>query len=116
MPIHFEMHEQLKQMSTALEEIARTRMRPFSREVDEKEHHREPTEFIETMWEVLKMTGGASSSPVMGAKQEGDKRRRTGNVTSIVYVEKLAWGDCGMYLSTPMPLLGGAAVGAAGTP
>ena len=91
-------------------------MRPFSREVDEKEHHREPTEFIETMWEVLKMTGGASTSPVMGAKQEGDKRRRTGNVTSVVYVEKLAWGDCGMYLSTPMPLLGGAAVGAAGTP
>jgi acyl-CoA dehydrogenase len=116
MPIHFEMHDQLKMMSQALEEIARTRMRPFAREVDEQEHHREPVEFIETMWEVLKMTGGASTSPVMGAKQEGDKRRRTGNVTSIVYVEKLAWGDCGMYLSTPMPLLGGAAVGAAGTP
>ena len=67
------------------------------------------------MWEVLKMTGGASTSPVMGARQEGDKRRRTGNVTSVAYVEQLAWGDCGMYLSTPMPLLGGAAVGAAGT-
>jgi acyl-CoA dehydrogenase len=116
MPIHFEYHDQLKAMLNGLTEIAKTRMRPFSREVDEHEHHREPTEFIETMWEVLKMTGGASTSPVMGAKQDGEKRRRTGNVTSVVYVEQLAWGDCGMYLSTPMPLLGGAAVGAAGTP
>ena len=116
MPIHFEYHDQLKGMLNGLLEIAKTRMRPFSRVVDEQEHHREPTEFIETMWEVLKMTGGGSSSPVMGAKQEGEKRRRTGNVTSVAYVEQLAWGDCGMYLSTPMPLLGGAAVGAAGTP
>ncbi len=116
MPIHFDYHDQLKAMLNGLAEIAKTRMRPFSREVDEQEHHREPTEFIETMWEVLKMTGGASSSPVMGAKEGGEKRRRTGNVTSVVYVEQLAWGDCGMYLSTPMPLLGGAAVGAAGTP
>jgi acyl-CoA dehydrogenase len=116
MPIHFDYHDQLKAMLNGLTEIAKTRMRPFSREVDEQEHHREPTEFIETMWEVLKMTGGASSSPVMGAKEGGEKRPRTGNVTSVVYVEQLAWGDCGMYLSTPMPLLGGAAVGAAGTP
>jgi acyl-CoA dehydrogenase len=115
MPIHFEYHDQLKGMLAGLTEIAKTRMRPFSRTVDEQEHEREPSEFIETMWEVLKMTGGGSSSPVMGAKQEGEKRRRTGNVTSVAYVEQLSWGDCGMYLSTPMPLLGGAAVGAAGT-
>ena len=105
MPIHFDYHDTLKGMLNGLTEIAKTRMRPFSRDVDEQEHHREPTEFIETMWEVLKMTGGASTSPVMGARQQGDKRRRTGNVTSVAYVEQLAWGDCGMYLSTPMPLL-----------
>jgi acyl-CoA dehydrogenase len=115
MPIHFDYHDTLKGMLQGLTEIAKTRMRPFSREVDEQEHHREPQEFIDTMWEVLKLTGGASTSPVMGARQQGDKRRRTGNVTSVAYVEQLAWGDCGMYLSTPMPLLGGAAVGAAGT-
>jgi acyl-CoA dehydrogenase len=115
MPIDFEPHDQLKAMLQGITEIAKTRMRPFSREVDEHEHHREPTEYIETMWEVLKMTGGGQTSPVMGARQEGDKRKRTGNVTSVAYVEQLAWGDCGMYLSTPMPLLGGAAVGAAGT-
>lgn len=28
----------------------------------------------------------------------------------------LCWGDVGLYLSTPSPGLGGAAVGAAGTP
>jgi acyl-CoA dehydrogenase len=113
--IDFEHHEMLRNLAGAVEQIAKDHMRPFTREVDEHEHSN-PEQYIKTMYEVLKMTGGAMSSPVMGAKQEGEKKKRTGNVTSVVFVEKLAWGDCGMYLSTPMPLLGGAAVGSAGTP
>ena len=117
MPINFEMHDQLKMMTAgARTRSPRTRMRPFAREVDENEHHREPQEYIDTMWEVLKMTGGASSSPVMGAKQAGRQAPPHRQRHQRRAVEKLAWGDCGMYLSTPMPLLGGAAVGAAGTP
>jgi acyl-CoA dehydrogenase len=113
--IHFEHHEMLRNLAAAVEQIAKDHMRPFTREVDEHEHSN-PEQYVNTMYEVLKMTGGAMNSPVMGAKQEGEKKRRTGNITSVVFIEKLAWGDCGMYLSTPMPLLGGAAVGAAGTP
>jgi acyl-CoA dehydrogenase len=113
--IHFEHHEMLRNLAAAVEQIAKDHMRPFTREVDEHEHST-PDQYVNTMYEVLKMTGGAMNSPVMGAKQEGEKKRRTGNITSVVFIEKLAWGDCGMYLSTPMPLLGGAAVGAAGTP
>jgi acyl-CoA dehydrogenase len=113
--IDFEHHEMLKNLAAAVEQIAKDHMRPFTREVDEHEHSN-PDQYVKTMYEVLKMTGGAMNSPVMGAKQEGEKKRRTGNVTSVVFIEKLAWGDCGMYLATPMPLLGGAAVGAAGTP
>jgi acyl-CoA dehydrogenase len=113
--IDFEHHEMLKNLANAVEQIAKDHMRPFTREVDEHEHSN-PDQYVQTMYEVLKMTGGAMNSPVMGAKEGGEKKRRTGNVTSVVFIEKLAWGDCGMYLSTPMPLLGGAAVGAAGTP
>jgi acyl-CoA dehydrogenase len=113
--IDFEHHEMLRNLAQAVEQIAKDHMRPFTREVDEHEHSN-PDQYIKTMYEVLKMTGGAMNSPVMGAKEGGDKKRRTGNVSSVVFVEKLAWGDCGMYLATPMPLLGGAAVGAAGTP
>ncbi|HEY2736399.1 MAG TPA: acyl-CoA dehydrogenase family protein [Polyangiales bacterium] len=113
--INFEHHEMLRNLAAAIEQIAKDHMRPFTREVDEHEHSN-PEQYVNTMYEVLKMTGGAMNSPVMGAKQDGEKKRRTGNVTSVVFIEKLAWGDCGMYLSTPMPLLGGAAVGAAGTP
>ena len=112
--IHFEHHEMLTNLATAVEQIAKDHMRPFTREVDEHEHSN-PEQYVKTMYEVLKMTGGAMKSPVMGAKEGGEKKRRTGNVTSVVFIEKLAWGDCGMYLATPMPLLGGAAVGAAGT-
>src|SRR3954454_10147993 len=114
--INFQHQELLNNLSAAVEQIAREHMRPFTRAVDEKEHEINPDSYINTMYEVLKMTGGAMTSPVMGAKQEGEKKKRTGNVTSVVFIEKMAWGDCGMYLATPMPLLGGAAVGAAGTP
>jgi acyl-CoA dehydrogenase len=113
--IDFEHHEMLRNLAGAVEQIAKDHMRPFTREVDEHEHSN-PDQYVKTMYEVLKMTGGAMNSPVMGAKEGGEKKRRTGNVTSVVFIEKLAWGDCGMYLATPMPLLGGAAVGAAGTP
>ncbi|HKP55919.1 MAG TPA: acyl-CoA dehydrogenase family protein [Polyangiales bacterium] len=113
--IDFEHHEMLRNLAGAVEQIAKDHMRPFTREVDEHEHSN-PEQYVKTMYEVLKMTGGAMNSPVMGAKEGGEKKRRTGNVTSVVFIEKLAWGDCGMYLATPMPLLGGAAVGAAGTP
>ncbi len=117
MPINFQHNEYIQGVADGLAQIAKTVMRPITREVDEGEHHREPVEYFTTMWDILKaMGGGAAASPVMGARQSGDKRTRTGNVLSIVFVETLAWGDCGMYLSTPMPLLGGAAVGAAGTP
>jgi len=112
--INFEHHANLNALAGAVEQIAKDHMRPFTREVDEHEHSN-PDQYVKTMYEVLKMTGGAMNSPVMGAKEEGAKKRRTGNVTAVVYIEKLAWGDCGMYLATPMPLLGGAAVGAAGT-
>ena len=116
MPINFKHNEYIQGVADGLEGIAKTVMRPITRAVDEGEHHREPTEYFTTMWEILKaMGGGAAASPVMGAKQVGNKRTRTGNVLSITFVEKLAFGDCGMYLSTPMPLLGGAAVGSAGT-
>jgi len=116
MPINFEHNDFIQGVGNGLEDIAKNVMRPISREVDEGEHVREPVEYFKAMWDILKaMGGGANASPVMGAKEGGDKRRRTGNVLSIVFVEKLAYGDCGMYLSTPMPLLGGAAVGAAGT-
>jgi acyl-CoA dehydrogenase len=113
--IDFEHHEMLRNLAAAVEQIAKDHMRPFTREVDEHEHSN-PDQYVKTMYEVLKMTGGAMNSPVMGAKEQAEKKRRTGNVTSVVFIEKLAWGDCGMYLATPMPLLGGAAVGAAGTP
>jgi acyl-CoA dehydrogenase len=118
MPINFKHNDYIQGVGDGLEQqVAKGIMRPITREVDEGEHVREPVEYFKAMWEILRaMGGGTQQSPVMGAKQEGNKRTRTGNVLSITFVEKLAYGDCGMYLSTPMPLLGGAAVGAAGTP
>jgi hypothetical protein len=116
--IEFKLDGSLKMMADGLQEIAKNIMRPFSRECDENEHS-DPTVYIESMYAMFKNMGGLGGTSIYGGKhaeKDQPKKARTGNIQSMHFIERLAWGDCGMYLSTPMPLLGGAAVGATGTP
>ena len=65
-----------------------------------------PWEFVNPMWD--RATGKGGMKLDTGA---GD-----GMVTVCVQTEELCWGDAGLYLRSPSPLLGGSAVAAAGTP
>jgi len=93
---------------------AETLMRPISRQYDEQEHT-EPWEFFNAMWEASKSNREAASMTGDGAKKDGRKRSES-TLIAAVQIEELAWGDAGLYLSIPNPGLGGAAIGAAGTP
>jgi acyl-CoA dehydrogenase len=84
-------------------EIATEVMRPVSRKYDVHEHEM-PWEFVNYMWD---RTLGRHPRPEAGP---GD-----GMVTVCMQTEELCWGDAGMYLRLPSPLLGGSAVAAAGT-
>ncbi len=77
--------------------IAQNLFRPVSRYYDEHEHE-EPQELIDTMWDMR----GKGFLTGLG-------------VTGALMVEELCWGDAGLYLASPGPGLGGAAVFAAGT-
>jgi len=88
-----------------MNQIAREHMRPWSRKYDVQEHDM-PWEFVHPMWE--RATGKAGVKLDAGP---GD-----GMVTVCVQTEELCWGDAGLYLRSPSPLLGGSAVAAAGTP
>jgi len=104
MPIRFDANPATRSGEEEMHRIALEVMRPVSRHYDVHEHEM-PWEYVRPMWE--RATGRAGRAEA-GA---GD-----GMVTVCVQTEELCWGDAGLYLRTPSPLLGGSAVAAAGTP
>lgn len=99
--------------------IAKDVMRPISRQYDDAEEtHDRPWEYINAVWQGMQMMGmGRLVMPEKGETKEKDpKRPPIGNQTMMHLIERLAYGDVGMYLATPGGALGGAAVAAAGTP
>jgi acyl-CoA dehydrogenase len=108
-----------------IEQLATNMMRPVSHEMDEHEH-RDPQQYIDFMWNVMKQQASSEAGTVFsgggGRKKEsggdGEKKKRpsTAQVLGNHIIEMLSWGDAGIYLSTPAPGLGGAAIAAAGTP
>jgi acyl-CoA dehydrogenase len=105
MAIDFELNPGTAHAKNEMHALAVEHMRPWSRKYDVQEHDM-PWEFVNPMWE--RATGKSAVKLDTGA---GD-----GMVTVCVQTEELCWGDAGLYLRSPSPLLGGSAVAAAGTP
>ena len=116
MAISFEIPEHVLQQRTMSQMVAEGVMRPESRRLDENEHER-PTNFISTMWPVLRDMQAKATARLMN---EDEKPRREGPGTTIlrfiVLAEQLSWGDVGQYLCIPHALLAGSAIEAVGTP
>ncbi|MEM3087030.1 MAG: acyl-CoA dehydrogenase family protein [Halobacteria archaeon] len=88
--------------------FAKGKLRPLSREYDEREHE-VPWELVN---EVFKM------EKAMGRRGDGEFRNRPGQsrlLTGAIVTEELVWGDGALMLCLPGPQLGGAALMAAGT-
>lgn len=113
--IDFELPERIQNELQMAQMVAEQVMRPNSRRYDEEEHER-PVEYINMMWQVLREQNKRRFEKMM---ENGERPEREGPDWSIVrlisLVEMLSWGDAGMYLCTPDPLLGGAAIEAVGT-
>ena len=91
--------------------------------MDENEHQDPSTGFFERIWELSKASGsvaGLMAPPkeqtAEGAGSTKSSRTPTHQLTLMVIIEAMSWGDAGVYLATPSPGLGGAAVAAVGTP
>ena len=95
--IDFELTAEEKAKIQEAHAVAEKKFRPVSRYYDEHEHE-EPQEIIDFMWE------NRGKGFVIGL-----------GVVGALMVEELCWGDAGLYLASPGPGLGGAAVFAAGT-
>ncbi len=108
--IDFELSPSIEASRQMIHMMAEQTMRPISREYDEREHE-DPVDWHNMIWNV------SSQSPVSfgGGKSKKDDGPSERNLTSVISIEELSWGDAGLYLSIPNPGLGGAAVAAAGT-
>jgi acyl-CoA dehydrogenase len=116
--IDFEAPKPIKMMDTALETVAINMMRPKSRYFDEHEHEI-PWDYINFMHMAMRQTGAGSMAPQADKKKldsEGKPRPPIGYQQIAFLLERLSWGDVGMYLCTAGGGLGAAAVEAAGTP
>lgn len=116
--IEFEPPKPIQMLNTALETVAVNMMRPKSRYFDEHEHEI-PWDYINFMHMAMRQTGAGSLAPAPEKKKEGEEakpRPRIGYQQIAFMLERLSWGDVGMYLCTPGGGLGAAAVDAAGTP
>jgi acyl-CoA dehydrogenase len=120
--IDFEQTPAIAQMAAMMRAMATHQMRPIAREMDENEHA-DPTQYFEFIWESTKgyfkensrPSGKAAALPE-GSQAESSSAPATGQARQCVIIEQMSWGDAGIYLATPNPGLGGAAVSAVATP
>src|SRR6266852_5283524 len=119
--IDFEFEPQVLNQLKMYHAIAERMMRPISRDYDEREHEK-PWDFFNAMWSastnVQASPQGDSPSAKEGSSsaKEKDGGPKLRNLYTCLSTEELCWGDAGLFLSIPSSGLGGAAVGAAGTP
>ncbi|HMK08107.1 MAG TPA: acyl-CoA dehydrogenase family protein [Anaerolineales bacterium] len=118
--ISFEMPEKIQQTVTLMTMVAENMMRPVARYYDEHEHEI-PWDYINFMHDANRQMGGGGFVPG-GEKPKrgnGDEPRkeapRLGYQRLAYSAEILSWGDTGLYLCSPVGLLGAAAVAATGT-
>lgn len=97
--IDFEMTPEQKETVAEAHKVAVELFRPISRYYDEHEHT-SPKELIDKLWE------GRLKGSLFGGL----------DMTAALRTEEICWGDAGLYLCSPSPGLGGAAVFASGTP
>lgn len=115
--IDFSLPKPILMQQQILDGIAKQLMRPISRRYDdaEKDHER-PWEYIHAIWKGMQMTGvGRLAAPEGETQPRDPKRPPIGNQLLMHVIERLSYGDAGIYLCTPGGALGGAAVAAAGT-
>ena len=113
--IDFELPERIQNELQMARMVAEQVMRPNSRRYDEAEHER-PVEYINMMWQVLREQNKRRFEKMMENGEQPDREGPNWSIVRLInLVEMLSWGDAGMYLCTPDPLLGGAAIEAVGT-
>jgi acyl-CoA dehydrogenase len=117
MAIHLEVPKKLTGLAELAHEAAKAVFRPISRKYDRAEHAY-PVE-LDMLAAALEGVNGADAGAGAGAVQrKRDKKadsgevKNGGNMSTVLGLAELCWGDVGLALSLPRQGLGNAAIGA----
>jgi acyl-CoA dehydrogenase len=118
--INLEIPKKFKPLVSQGNQVAKEVFRPISRKYDEAEHSY-PKELdmlaslIDGMNEGSDM-GGAGAAGVRREKSDGDAGNRNGsNLSTVLGIIELCWGDVGLLLSMPRQGLGNSAIASVAT-
>ena len=110
--IDFELMPATKQMRQMVRALAEGVFRPVSRYYDDHEHDK-----VKELYDVVERMGLKTFRQSGGGKPGADgKKTSEPNVSLVVNMEELSWGDVGIMLCFPVRGLGNAAIDAVATP
>jgi acyl-CoA dehydrogenase len=116
--ISFELVKPIVNIRSMTQMVAENMMRPVSRHFDDHEHEI-PWDYINFMHDAGQQMGGAIAPVEEEKKEEKPEKKKyppIGYQRMAHMAEVLSWGDTGLYLCSPVGMLGAAAVTATGTP
>jgi len=116
--ICLELPEELEKERETMHNLARDLFRPISRKYDDLEHEypKELDIFRPKLEPAGKEQEVKTNSAPKPEKQKKSIKRKYKNLSGVVGIEELCWGDLGMMLSIPGGGLGNAAISTMGTP
>lgn len=112
--INLEMTQRMIDMKSSMNNMANSMLRPISRYYDENEH-KYPQELdmfrsIKIMSRPKKKKAGDDAKP-----DTPDPKKLGQNLSTVLVIEEMCWGDLGLLLSFPNAGLGNAAIAAVAT-
>ncbi len=113
MSINLEIPKKFAQVTGLAQQAAEHVFRPVSRQYD-RDEHTYPVELdtfaaaVEAMDDGGNLEGAGAAG--VSAKKDDDRVRNGSNMSSVLSIEALCWGDVGLLLSMPRQGLGNAAI------
>ncbi len=115
--INLESPKKFSALATQAHQVAKEVFRPISRKYDSAEHaYPKELDMLASLLDGMTAGGGAAGAGAAGvgrgAREDSDENRNGSNLSSLVGVMELCWGDVGLLLSMPRQGLGNSAIAA----
>ncbi len=115
--INLESPKKFSALATQAHQVAKEVFRPISRKYDSAEHaYPKELDMLASLLDGMTAGGGAAGAGAAGvgrgAREDSDENRNGSNLSSLIGVMELCWGDVGLLLSMPRQGLGNSAIAA----
>ncbi|HEY5941382.1 MAG TPA: acyl-CoA dehydrogenase family protein, partial [Solirubrobacterales bacterium] len=114
--INLEIPKKFKPLATQANQVATEVFRPISRKYDEAEHaYPKELDMLASLIDGMNEgsdIGGAGAAGVRREKSDDGENRNGSNLSTVLGIIELCWGDVGLLLSMPRQGLGNSAIAA----